>query len=70
MDSFNEDLKVLNLDDDYDLPLVGPSLLINMEICMQQHAPQKRRIITLRPSSPRYNEDIGKEKINRRKLEE
>ena len=35
----------------------------------QQHAPQKRRIITLRPLSPWYNEEIGQEKRNRRKLE-
>ncbi len=40
-----------------------------MKETLKQHAPQKRRIITLRPLSPWYNEEINQEKRNRRKLE-
>ncbi|CAB4039483.1 Hypothetical predicted protein, partial [Paramuricea clavata] len=64
MNSFNEDLKVLDLDDDYDYDYEN-----TLKETLQQHAPQKRRIITLRPLSPWYNEEIGQEKRNRRKLE-
>ncbi|CAB4035181.1 Hypothetical predicted protein, partial [Paramuricea clavata] len=71
MNSFNEDLKVLDLDDDYDydLPVLIDKYENTLKETLQQHAPQKRRIITLRPLSPWYNEEIGQEKRNRRKLE-
>ncbi|CAB4040721.1 Hypothetical predicted protein, partial [Paramuricea clavata] len=71
MNSFNEDLKVLDLDDDYDydLPVLIDKYENTLKGTLQQHAPQKRRIITLRPLSPWYNEEIGQEKRNRRKLE-
>ena len=36
---------------------------------LQKHAPLKRRLITIRPSSPWYNKEIGKEKRKRRRLE-
>ena len=29
---------------------------------LQKHAPLKRRLIIIRPSSPWYNKEIGKEK--------
>ena len=69
MDSFNEDLKVLDLNDDYDLSVLIDKYENTLKETLQQHAPQKRRIITLRPLSPWYNEEIGQEKRNRRKLE-
>ena len=48
MGSFNEDLKIPDLDDEkYENTL---------KQTLQKHAPQKRRIITPRPSSPWYNE--------------
>jgi hypothetical protein len=69
MDSFNEDLKVLDLNDDYDLSVLIDKYENTLKETLQQHAPQKRRTITLRPLSPWYNEQIGQEKRNRRKLE-
>ena len=69
MDSFNEDLKVLDLNDDYDLSVLIDKYENTLKETLQQHPPQKRRIITLRPLSPWYNEEIGQEKRNRRKLE-
>ncbi|CAB3991211.1 Hypothetical predicted protein [Paramuricea clavata] len=69
MDSFNEDLKVLDLNDDYDLSVLIDKYENTLKETLQQHAPQKRRIITLRPLSPWYNEEIGQEERNRRKLE-
>ncbi|CAB3997546.1 Hypothetical predicted protein [Paramuricea clavata] len=69
MDSFNEGLKVLDLNDDYDLSVLIDKYENTLKETLQQHAPQKRRIITLRPLSPWYNEEIGQEKRNRRKLE-
>ncbi|CAB4024934.1 Hypothetical predicted protein, partial [Paramuricea clavata] len=69
MDSFNEDLKVLDLNDDYDLSVLIDKYENTLKETLQQHAPQKRRIITLRPLSPWYNEEIGQEKRIRRKLE-
>ncbi|CAB4022830.1 Hypothetical predicted protein, partial [Paramuricea clavata] len=71
MNSFNDDLKVLDLDVDYDydLPVLIDKYENTLKETLQQHAPQKRRIITLRPLSPWYNEEIGQEKRNRRKLE-
>ncbi|CAB4024715.1 Hypothetical predicted protein [Paramuricea clavata] len=67
MDSFNEDIKVLDLNDDYDLSVLIDKYENTLKETLQQHAPQKRRIIT--PLSPWYNEEIGQEKRNRRKLE-
>ena len=64
MDSFNEDLKIPDLDDDYDLPALVDRYENTLKETLQKHAPQERRIITLRPSSPWYNEEIGKEKKN------
>ncbi len=54
MDSFNEDLKVLDLNDDYDLPVLIDKYGNTLKETLEQHAPQKRRIITLRPLSPWY----------------
>ena len=65
MTSFNQDLEVLNFDDDYDLPV----LIDKYEKTLKEHAPLRRRLITIRPSSPWYNEEIGKEKRKRRRLE-
>jgi hypothetical protein len=69
MNSFNEDLKVLDLNYDYDLSVLIDKYENALKETLQQHAPQKRRIITLRPLSPWYNEEIGQEKRNRRKPE-
>ncbi len=62
MDSFSEDLKVLDLNDDYYLPVLIDKYENTLKETLEQHAPQKRRIITLRPLSPWYNEEIGKKK--------
>ena len=45
--------------------------LYNKELCalLEQHAPLKKKIVTLRPISPWYSEEIRKEKSKRRKLE-
>ncbi|CAB3981538.1 Hypothetical predicted protein [Paramuricea clavata] len=59
MDSFNEDLKVLDLNDDYDLSVLIDKYENTLKETLQQHAPQKRRIITLRPLSPWYNDHHG-----------
>ena len=59
MDSFNEDLKVLDLNYDYDLSVLIDKYENTLKETLQQHAPQKRRIITLRPLSPWYNEEIA-----------
>ena len=64
-----KDLKVLDLNDDYDLSVLIDKYENTLKETLQQHAPQKRRIITLRPLSPWYNEEIGQKKRNRRKLE-
>ena len=69
MNSFNEDLKVLDLNDDYDLSVLIDKYENTLKETLQQHAPQKRRIITPRLLSPCYNEEIGQEKRYRRKLE-
>ena len=69
MSSFNEDLGILNFDDDYDLPVLIDKYESTLKKTLQKHAPLKRRLINIRPSSPWYNEDIGKEKRKRRKLE-
>ena len=63
MSSFNQDLEVLNFDDDYDLPVLIDKYENTLKETLQKHAPLKRRI-TIRPSSPRYNEEIGKKKEN------
>ena len=67
--SFNQDLEVLNFHDDYDLPVLIDKYKNTLKETLQKHAPLKRRLITIRPSSPWYNEEISKEKIKRRKLE-
>ena len=36
---------------------------------LEQHAPLKKKIVTLRPTAPWYSEEIRKEKSKRRKLE-
>ncbi|CAB4026141.1 RNA-directed DNA polymerase from transposon BS [Paramuricea clavata] len=59
---FNEDLKVLDLNDDYDLSVLIDKYENTLKETLQQHAPQKRRIITLRHLPPWYNEEIGQEK--------
>ena len=69
MSSFNENLGILNFDDDYDLPVLIDKYESTLKKTLQKHAPLKRRLINIRPSSPWYNEDIGKEKRKRRKLE-
>ena len=69
MSSFNQDLEVLNFDDDYDLPILIDKYENTLKETLQKHAPLKRRLITIRPSSPWYNEEIGKEKRKRRRLE-
>ena len=69
MSSFNQDLEGLNFDDDYDLPVLIDKYENTLKETLQKHAPLKRRLITIRPSSPWYNEKIGKEKRKRRKPE-
>ena len=45
--------------------------LYNKELSalLEQHAPLKKKIVTLRPTAPWYSEEIRKEKSKRRKLE-
>ena len=45
--------------------------LYNKELSalLEQHAPLKKKIVTLRPTTPWYSEEIRKEKSKRRKLE-
>ena len=45
--------------------------LYNKELSalLEQHAPLKKKILTLRPTAPWYSEEIRKEKSKRRKLE-
>ena len=69
MSSFNQDLEVLNFEDDHDLPVLIDKYENTLKETLQKHAPLKRRLITIRPSSPWYNEEIGKEKRKRRRLE-
>ena len=64
MSSFNQDLEVLNFDDDYDLPVLIDKYENTPKETLQKHASLKRRLITIRPSSPSYNGEIGKEKEN------
>ena len=63
MSSFNQDLEVLNFDDDYDLPVLIDKYENTLKETLQKHAPLKRRLIYIRPSSPWYNEEIGKENV-------
>ncbi|CAB4011151.1 Hypothetical predicted protein [Paramuricea clavata] len=58
MDSFNENLRESNFSSDS--PTIIDQYKKTLENTLQKHAPLKRRIITLRPSAPWYNEEIGK----------
>ena len=69
MDSFNEDLRKSNFSSDSELPTIIDQYEKTLEETLQKHAPLKRRTITLRPSAPWYNEEIGKAKRHRRRLE-
>ncbi|CAB4030953.1 Hypothetical predicted protein, partial [Paramuricea clavata] len=69
MDSFNEDLGKSNFSSDSELPTIIDQYEKTLEETLQKHAPLKRRTITLRPSAPWYNEEIGKAKRHRRRLE-
>ena len=69
MSSFNQNLEVLNIDDDYDLSVRINKYENTLKETLQKHAPLKRRLITLCPLSPWYNEETGKDKRKRRKLE-
>ena len=40
-----------------------------LSLLLEQHAPLKRRVITLRPAAPWYNEEITSQKTERRRLE-
>ena len=40
-----------------------------LSLLLEQHAPIKRRVITLRPAAPWYNEEITSQKAERRRLE-
>lgn len=40
-----------------------------MSLLLERYAPSKKRVLTLRPSAPWYDDSIRKEKIKRRKLE-
>ena len=41
----------------------------NLDGLLEIHAPLKRRVVTLRPSTPWYNDEIASAKRDRRKLE-
>ena len=69
MDSFNEDLRKSNFNSDSELPTIIDQYEKTLEETLQKHAPLKRRTITLRLSAPWYNEEIGKSKRHRRRLE-
>ena len=69
MSSFNQDLEGLNFDDDYDPPVLIDKYENMLKETLQKHTPLKQRLITIHPSLPWYNEEIGKEKRKRTKLE-
>lgn len=69
MDNFIEDRKLLDFDDDYNLSVRIDKYENTLIETLQQHATRKRRIITLRPQTPWYNNEIAKDKRNRRKIE-
>ena len=69
MDSFNNDLRNLNLRSDAKLPAIVDQYEKTLKETLEKHAPIKRKTITLRPLAPWYNEEIGKAKRQRRRLE-
>ena len=69
MDSFNNGLRNLNLRSDAELPAIVDQYEKTLKETLEKHAPLKRRTITLRPLAPWYNEEIGKAKRQRRRLE-
>ena len=40
-----------------------------LSLLLEQHAPLKRRVISLRPAAPWYTEEITSQKAERRRLE-
>ena len=69
MDSFTDDLRNSNLKSEADLHAIIDQYEKTLKETLEKHAPLKRRTLTLRPSAPWYNEEIGKDKRHRRRLE-
>ena len=71
IDRFKDDLQNSNLllDDHTDLPLLIDMYEKTLRNTLDSHAPIKQRLITPRPSSAWYNDDIMEAKKQRRKLE-
>ena len=59
----------MNLRSDAELPAIVDQYEKTLKETLEKHAPLKRRTITLRPSAPWYNEEIGKAKRQRRRLD-
>ena len=69
MDSFNDDLRKVNFSSDAELPTIIDRYEKTLKETLEKHAPLKQGTVTLRPSAPWYNEEIGKAKRQRRRLE-
>ena len=71
MDSFNDELKKSTLlsRDHIELPSLLDEYENTLRNILDEHAPMKRRTITLRPLAPWYTNEIREEKNKRRRLE-